>query len=141
MEAYADARFKGQSYEVKIRVTRPDRELIETVFREEYRKLYGQVPQDRPVEIVTLRIRRVGHVPRSSFRKSPQAGTNGPSARTKLLMETGEERDVPVLDRPALVARALEGPLLMIDPEATTYIPRGWYSRGMSNGSIIAEQV
>ena len=140
VEAYADARFKGQSYEVKIRVTRPERELIEAAFREEYRKLYGQVPEGRPVEIVTLRIRRVGHVPRLELPEiAGGAGPTMPSARTRLQDAAGKQCDVPVLERRALVGRMEPGPFLIIDPEATTYVMAGWAARGMASGSVVLE--
>jgi N-methylhydantoinase A len=142
VEAYADVRFKGQSYEVKIRVTRPERELIESAFRDEYQKLYGQIPEGRPVEIVTLRIRRVGHMPRLALPEiAAGVGPEGTWATAHLLDATGTECDVPVLDRRALVGRSQAGPFLIIDPEATTYVMRGWAARGMSNGSIVLESL
>jgi len=140
VEAYADARFAGQSYEVKIRVTRPERELIEAAFREEYRKLYGHVPEGRAVEIVTLRIRRVGHAPSLRLPEIPAGADSAAPPRTHLRDAAGADRDVPVFDRRGLVGRKEPGPFLIIDPEATTYVMPGWKARGMSNGSIVLER-
>ena len=56
-----------------------------------------------------------------------------------LLDAAGAPCDVPVLDRRGLVGRAEPGPFLIIDPEATTFVMRGWTARGMSNGSIVLE--
>jgi hypothetical protein len=33
------------------------------------------------------------------------------------------------------------GPVLLIDPEATTFIPAGWLARAQENGSVLIERL
>ena len=105
----------------------------------EYRKLYGQAPEGRPVEIVTLRIRRLGHFPRFELPEiSPGDGLTGAPVRVHLLDAAGRDCDVSVFDRGGLVGTSDAGPFLIIDPEATTYVAPGW-TRGIPNGAIVLE--
>src|SRR5690606_5600222 len=62
-ESFADCRWEGQSHDLTIPVNRPARESIATTFAETYRGTYGAAPPGRQVEIVTLRLRRVGDAP------------------------------------------------------------------------------
>jgi N-methylhydantoinase A len=114
VEAYADLRFKGQSYELTVRARGADRSALEAAFREAYAGRYGTVPEGRAIEIVTLRIKRVGRVADVALPDLPTGG------------------DVPaasdgVVSRPSLrTAGGMAGPFLLIDDEASTYVPRGW---------------
>ena len=63
VEAYADLRFRGQSYELTVRAKGADRTALEEAFRETYARQYGVCPTDRMIEIVTLRLRRIGRAP------------------------------------------------------------------------------
>jgi N-methylhydantoinase A len=128
-ERYADVRFRGQSYEVKVRADPPTRAAIEAAFGEAYRGLYGRVPKGRPIQVVTLRLRRTGHTPRLTLPRverfsgradSPAAGA-GQRAMT----------------RAELVGRQAPGPLLLIDPEATAYVPPGWTAECRDDGSVV----
>jgi N-methylhydantoinase A len=141
VEVYADARFRGQSHELKVRVTRPRRAAIEEAFRAAYAAQYGRAPEARDVEIVTLRLRRTGSPADLSLppvARSPDA----PTRTVALYDAAGGEREAPAVPRGALVGNSpVRGPLLVIDPEATTYVPPEWGARGRDDGTLVLERV
>ena len=97
VEAWADVRFRGQSHEVKVRVTRPTWETVIEAFREAYQALYGQAPEGRAVEIVTLRIRRVGHRPGMGLPKVE--ATQPVGAGIRLIDQAGVLREARAVRR------------------------------------------
>jgi N-methylhydantoinase A len=126
VEAYADLRFAGQSYELTVRARGADRAALEESFRQEYAARYGTLPTDKAIEIVTLRLRRIGQVPAVEL-PSLSASTS-------------------TLPQGAITRSALHdngrtcGPFLLIDDEATTYVPEGWSATCDSRGIVIVEQ-
>ncbi|QOV90452.1 hydantoinase/oxoprolinase family protein [Humisphaera borealis] len=122
VEAYADVRFKGQSYELTVPVRGADRERIEQSFRDAYAERYGSLPSGRAIEIVTLRLRRVGRVapielPTIDADSTPVAG--GFRTREQLL-----------------AAGPTPGPFLLIDDQSTTFIPTGWTAQCDGRGIV-----
>jgi N-methylhydantoinase A len=140
VEVYADARFRGQSHELKVRVSRPQRGAIEQAFRAAYEATYGRAPAGREMEIVTLRLRRVGRAPEVTLPRV-QAAPERPNRLVPVHDAAGEVCQTPALSRAALVGAMTEGPLLVIDPEATAYVPGGWTARGRADGTIVVERV
>jgi len=102
VEAWADVRFKGQSHEIKVRVMRHGWEEISAGFVAAYESIYGQVPANRQVEIVTLRVRRIG---KSAEVKLPALSSTGyqpasPKIKHGLVAHaTGEKSQVNVFTR------------------------------------------
>jgi N-methylhydantoinase A len=134
VEVYADVRFRGQSHELKVRVHRPDLASIEATFRDAYVKQYGRCPEGRAVEVVTLRLRRIGHVPDVSL---PILEGGATRREVKLVDSRGNEVDAIAVNRAALVGVSLAGPLLVIDPEATTFVPESWVATGDARGWVV----
>jgi N-methylhydantoinase A/oxoprolinase/acetone carboxylase beta subunit len=134
VEVYADVRFRGQSHELKVRVRRPNLASIEAAFRDAYEKQYGRCPEGRAVEVVTLRLRRVGHVPDVSLPILQGAATR---REFKLIDARGSEVNVIAVNRAALAQISVPGPLLVIDAEATTFVPEGWVSTGDERGWVV----
>ncbi|HEX8913059.1 MAG TPA: hydantoinase/oxoprolinase family protein [Humisphaera sp.] len=122
VEAYADLRFAGQSYELTVRAMGADRERIEQAFLEAYAERYGTVPEGRPIEIVTLRLRRIGRVAAVELPEiTPEAGgADGVVTRRELL------RRGPTA-----------GPFLLVDDEATTYVPIDWTAACDARGIVV----
>ena len=139
VEAWADVRFRGQSHELKVRVPRPSIEAIGDAFREAYVKRYGSVPQDKPVEIVTVRVRRIG---RRAAVQLPSIRPERPGAgmHAEVISSTGEAARGALLSRANVLASGeVPGPALVLDDEATTYVPPGWNATARENGTIIIE--
>jgi N-methylhydantoinase A len=141
VEAWADVRFKGQSHELKVRVGRPSREEIEGKFLEAYAVAYGRVPSGRAVEIVTLRVRRLG---RAAELALPQLerGAAGEAEVRPVAGEDGVERPTRLLTRDELLdAGETRGPILLIDAEATAYVPNDWAARADETGVVVLTPV
>ena len=134
VEAYADVRFRGQSHEIKVRVDRPVREWIEKSFRAAYAAMYGQAPTGRAIEIVTLRLRRVGHRPAMAL--PPIAAADEAPGIAKLVGSDGAYGESQVIRRPHLIESPAAGPLLMIDAEATTFVPQSWSALARNDGVV-----
>jgi N-methylhydantoinase A len=136
VEAWADVRLKGQSHELTVRTDRPTADTIADAFRTRYAALYGSVPADRAVEIVTLRVRRFGHPPRVTLPRLSAPAT----ASTRLIEmidSVGQPRRGPAVGRRELLLGDVEGPALIVDAEATTYVPPGWSASAREDGTAV----
>jgi N-methylhydantoinase A/oxoprolinase/acetone carboxylase beta subunit len=93
------------------------------------------------VEIVTLRVRRIGRVtPLQLPQVSAARGDGGPTM-SNVVGADGLPQPTPVVTRASLLAAgATLGPLLLIDPEATAYAPSGWIARAGEKGEVILER-
>ena len=141
-EYYADARFRGQSHEVKVRVSTPTVAEVSRRFHTAYRGLYGRPPRGRPVEVVTLRVRRVGRAPDVRLPRVPPATHAYAGIRvTEITDPTGRPVRAAVLRRDELVTMSdMPGPMLVIDPEATTFVPAEWMARTSEDGMVTLDR-
>jgi N-methylhydantoinase A len=139
IERYADCRFHGQSYELTIPVTELSREAIGREFRSAYQTLYGQCPDNREVEIVTLRLRRIGFAPKLDLPTMvPHAMQPGTA---KMVLSDGTSAEVEIFDRAGLAARGnVVGPALLSDADSTAFIPHGWSGRVTATGAVILDR-
>lgn len=60
VEAYVDARLKGQAHQLAVRVHRPSLEHVREEFSKAYAARHGQAPPHEQVEVVTVRVKRIG---------------------------------------------------------------------------------
>jgi N-methylhydantoinase A len=146
VEAWADVRFKGQSHELKIRVSRPTRQEIAAKFEEAYQRQYGRVPVGREVEVVTIRVRRIGRGVELELPRLERGGTgvppvklnHGRDAHVTSIAADGSEIRTPTHSREGLLdAGDVRGAFLLIDAEATAYVPADWRAAAQENGSVI----
>jgi N-methylhydantoinase A len=142
-EYFADVRFRGQSHELKIPVVGMTVADISKRFYSAYRQRYGRPPAGRAIEIVTLRVRRIGYPPRFDLpRVQAQPPAHAVIRETTLFDPEGEQVRAAVLTRPHLAWCGKQtGPMLLIDPEATTFVPRGWLARAQPNGAVLLQRV
>lgn len=137
VEVYADVRFRGQSHELTIRVHPPRWAAIDEAFRANYEARYGRSPHGRVAELVTLRLRRIGRAPEVSLPELSTPETHSLGTVT-LLDASGASRAAPAVTRSALAAGSVvNGPMLIVDPEATTYLPPDWAVRGRPDGTVV----
>jgi N-methylhydantoinase A len=84
LERYFDMRYVGQSYELTI--------LEGASFHDAHRKMYGYSDQDRPTEVVAIRVRAIHAVPRLKLKSDQkQKPVNGPA----LLADYGATIQIP----------------------------------------------
>jgi N-methylhydantoinase A len=118
---------------------RPSLQHIHEQFLAAYEKLYGPPPEGRPIEIVTLRIRRIG---KSVAPALPAIEPHDDGTLTVTIHQAdGKTAAGAALSRAALVARGPQtGPFLLADPEATAYVPPNWRATARDDGSVILER-
>jgi N-methylhydantoinase A len=113
VERFVEARYRGQSHEIRI----PEG----ADFHEAHRRLYGFTRRD-PVEIVNAIVRV------TSPRAKPRMPGLGRGGRTW----SGS------VDRPALRrGDRVRGPAVISEDNATCWVPRGWLGRVDSDSNIV----
>jgi 5-oxoprolinase (ATP-hydrolysing) len=92
------------------------------------------------MEIVTLRVRRVGEAARvTPSRVAPRAPSG---SSTKITLADGREVAAPVFDRAELASiEGQDGPALLCDPDATAFIPPGWQARSAQSGGVLLRRI
>ena len=142
VEVALDLRYRGQAYELPIRVAVPVdadgwRDAA-TRFHTEHRRRYGFDQPLADVEVVTLRVTAVGALPKPEFRPLPEEELDPAAALTDRrpvffgagLVET------PFYDRARLRAgHRIAGPAVVLQPDCTTVLHPGQSLRvdGLAN--------
>lgn len=141
----AALRYLGQGFEVEIPVEQPrDLEDMAQRFHRAHEQEYGFSLPDSPVEWVELRV--VWEMPAEDW-SFPDAGKTGEAERQTPLWELRSGRrgaqQQPVksaarlLQRGALeVGSHIEGPAILLERDATIYIPTGWRANAVAGGYL-----
>lgn len=126
----ADCRYRGQAYEVAVDMpTRPPfLATLASSFHKLHRRQFGFSEPEAEVELVNLRAislsaRPKPSLPQIAHGQDPQQPT-GDRGR---LFADGQCRDALFIARESLLAASSgEGPVVIEEGTATTYIPHGW---------------
>jgi len=132
-----DARYAGQGFEIRISVPEVAAEELPAAigerFHEGHRRTYGYIAEHELIEIVSYRVRAVVTMPK--YAPSPVAarpegeGAPAPSGRREVYVHGGWETSA-VIERAALApGDRLAGPLIVEQPDTTTFVPPGWTMR------------
>ncbi len=113
-EVTLDMRYRGQAYELNV----PLAGAVVRSFHRAHEQAYGYALPDRPVEIVTMRLRAIGALPVPTFEPQP-IQPHTPDAPVVNGLRRYHRADL----RPG--ARLI-GPALITQEDATTYLPVGW---------------
>jgi N-methylhydantoinase A len=131
-----DLRYQGQRFALNI----PYRDLRQAAddFHRAHRQRFGHA-LDVALELVNLRVGLSAGGEALSLEQPPAAGAAGEPL--EVVNMTGERRPVPVWRREDLdVDRHHDGPLLVIDIVATTYVAGGWRVRRLAHGGLSIER-
>lgn len=118
----ADIRYVGQSYELTVPWHAAD---PAAPFHQEHQRVYGYSNPDRPIEIVTVRVRARLDVPKPAL-VSRRTRSRGSKPSLRRVHSAGAWHEMPVYPRSKLTASSLRGPALVLDYGSTTLIPPGW---------------
>jgi N-methylhydantoinase A len=123
-----DMRYAGQAYEISVPCAGMPVASVVEAFHQAHRIRYGHAVRDQNVEVVGYRVIAVAPSPLRAIRAAP--GRRGAAApRAEGYHPRGE-----------LEAGArLEGPCVVEEPTATTYVPDGWTARADRLGNLILE--
>ena len=128
LERWLDMRYRGQSYELGIQVETLQAEALIDGFTTAYRRRFGYTNEGAPCEVVTLRVRAVGRVDTPVLPHTPVEVRPAPEPRSLRPIHTGEAwENCPIFDRAALLpGHRVRGPSLILQEDATTWIPLSW---------------
>jgi N-methylhydantoinase A len=132
-----DLRYRGQSHELTIDAG-PD---PARAFAAAHRAAYGFDLPDRPVELVTLRVRGVAPAPRTSLARAPR-GARAPRPLFVRPVHLGPRAErVPFFRREELPAGPrLEGPAILLEETSTTLVAPGFRARHDDAGNLVLER-
>ena len=131
----AEMRYRGQEHTVNIplpdvTLSTDDIPLITERFHAAHLQQYGHSMMQDPIEIVTLRLRAVGLLPRPDLaRADPGSGDLAAASRGSRMVydrTTSSEIEYQVYDRMKLGAGdSLSGPAIVEEPSSTTMVHTG----------------
>jgi N-methylhydantoinase A len=101
---------------------------------------YGYADEQRPVEIVTLRVQAVARTPkpRQAAAKIVRGNAAGARIATHRIFEQGKWQEGSLYDRARLrPGHRFSGPAVIIELSATTYLPRGWTANVDRFGNLV----
>jgi N-methylhydantoinase A len=141
-----DLRYLGQAYELTVEVPRMLVGSLSSVaasFHAKHREVYGYAAEDEPVELVNLRVRAVGLIPKPRLREHRRGVKPSPSSRRRVYFEgPGEWVDTPVYVREqARWGKPVKGPAIVEQYDATTVVYPGWEASMDGIGDLILRRL
>jgi N-methylhydantoinase A len=133
VETTADLRYSGQSYELNVPWS--SRGDAAAKFHAEHLRVYGYQALERPVEVVTVRVRARTRSPELAF--PPPAEVADEPAATRRIHVGGEWVEAPAITRRHVPPEGAPGPLLVLDYGSTTLVPRGWRAAVDQAGGLL----
>ena len=134
LEYRAEARYRGQSYELSVEA----RGDLARRFHDEHRQRYGYDVATAAVEVVTLEVRAFlpgEPVPRPAHSR-PRAGARREATVT--VRHDGHVLATPVWRMDTLGAGfSTRGPALVLEAGATLWVAPGWTARRHAHGALI----
>ena len=121
----ADARYRGQSFELTIPYDDNPRDLA-TRFHREHERRYGYAVENEAVEIVNLRSTTTAPFERVARSVSVRPAEPAASSAFRDVWIAGTRTRVPVLARDDVSGTPVAGPALIEQYDAITYVARGW---------------
>ena len=121
LERWVDARYRGQSFELRVAAE----EWVEA-FHREHRTRYGYAREGTPVEAVTLRAIASAPGPSIEADRLATAGGPPPLATGLVRFRDSDHATAIAWRRDLFAGHVLDGPALVLEYSATTWIPPGW---------------
>ena len=149
-----DLRYAGQGYELRTpldglftgRLTAEALAAARARFDERHARIHGHAARNRPVEVVSYRLRLRVAVPRYKPREETSPGLPRPEGvaekgKRSLFMSGGTAVEAAVYERDRLdVGSVIAGPAIIEQFDATTVIPPGWAGRVDGFRNLVLEK-
>ena len=118
-ELWADVRYRGQSYELEVRL---GPQFVDE-FHEAHRRMFGHSAAHAAVEVVNLRLRAHAAGPTMPPPRFVRRVNPAPLSRMRVLVGS-TFRSVPVYERDAIGAGVrINGPIMVVELSSTAYVP------------------
>jgi N-methylhydantoinase A len=140
-----DLRYTGQGYELRTPVDGLTLAQARAKFDEKHAQIHGHAARERPVEVVSYRVRLRVAVPKYEARteavpQSPRSIDPAVKGRRKFF-DGGNVVDAVLYERDRLeIGAAVPGPAIVEQFDATTVIPPGWAARVDGYRNLILER-
>jgi 5-oxoprolinase (ATP-hydrolysing) len=110
-------------------------------FEATHRARFGFVSSDRDLILESIQVEAVGSTVGVDLAPGAAASGDGHLGTHSTLM-AGARHDTPFIDRTALPpGSSVDGPAVMIEPNATTVIEPGWQAQVTERGDLVLERV
>jgi N-methylhydantoinase A/oxoprolinase/acetone carboxylase beta subunit len=148
-ERYADCRYKGQGYELRVSVPSgaiDDKAITAVVanFHEAHEKEFGRAFRDNDVEIVNIRVLGIGRIPQLKWPRAEPGSADAASAikyeKPVIFEAEGKANAMPtkVYDRVRLKSgNVMNGPAIVEQMDSTVIVLPGWKATVDGFGNII----
>jgi N-methylhydantoinase A len=138
-----DLRYAGQSSDLAV-VAPPSLDAAIAAFHTRHEARYGFSARRDPVEIVTARVVGIGTTPKPPLVVVALTGSRAPAPSALLEMRSvydgGTFVPTPVYERMALQpGDVFEGPAVIEQYDATTYVAPGWHARVDGAHNVLLE--
>ncbi len=142
LQRMVELRYRGQRRGIPVEIS-PDlrgHAMIESAraaFEREHESLFGFRRAGRPIEIVRLQLTMIG-APSAADPVALQPGPSSPPDVThRAVQDGGTRHNAAVYHRDQLpVSFAADGPCVVEEMTATTYVPPGWGLRVLADGTL-----
>ncbi|MGQ0562594.1 MAG: hydantoinase/oxoprolinase family protein [Gemmatimonadota bacterium] len=128
---WVDARYRGQSHELRIAA-----EDWQRAFHAAHERRYGYANPNAAVEAVTLRVDASSAEP--ALPPYHRTGDEGVVSGGRIYFEDGWS-EAPIFPRQVLGPDAMAGPLVVTEYSATTWVPPHWSVRALESGALLVE--
>jgi N-methylhydantoinase A len=133
-----DMRYRGQSYELSIPMTRG---FIDE-FHEAHERRYGYSTPDKPVEIVNVRTSFFGRSEKPKFRPAPKVRGTAKPIEVVVVWMNGRRMKTPIYDRDALRhGHVVRGPAIIGEYSSTTLVPPDFLCKLDAYLNLVLERV
>ena len=129
----ADVRYRGQAHELRVAIEKPEPGTIVEALHAAHEREYGFATLERPAELVALRCRAQG-APRDL--PDSAADATGEVSEPEPITLAGGVPAVQVSRADLAVGATLDGPAVVTQPDATTFIPQGWRATVDAGGNL-----
>jgi N-methylhydantoinase A len=141
-----DLRYLGQAYELTVKApSRVDAEsLAATIidFHRHHTESYGYSAEGEPVELVNLRFRAVGAIPKPDLKETRCRGEPNRIGTRRIYFETDDRwAETPIYERGGSWSSEFTGPAVIEQYDATTVVYPGWSVETDELGNMILERV
>jgi N-methylhydantoinase A len=134
-ELFVDLRYRGQSYEIEVRLT----PRFAEDFHAAHRRIFGHAAPDAAVEAVNLRLRAAAPALSVAPERLRSHARPSPERRVPVLAD-GRKRTAPVYRREGIGEGArIRGPAIIVELSATAYVAPGFTLRADGFGNLHLE--
>lgn len=135
-------RYVGQGHEIPVLLemaTASPGAALRTGFASAYANIYGRLIPGQRVELISWTLSLSGAVPAlPDFMSAGSSGNTQPGLRdeTRHIDQTRDAAQIPI-ERSAVAADHITGPVLIVEDQTTTVVPAGWQVHADGAGHLI----